>query len=179
MIKKEITKVSFVKSCEEYPELDCIGEYTEKLSDGVIVRRFTEFYEKLTEEQKRNIPSNSRECRFFKPYAGGEKFGTDEYYEYGMQDYRRAEDYNNGGWCYLVVHAEAEVITPGNSFPPSGLINTIKSGCLGGIESDSDQAYFDEVKREELDELRVALVSFGFTNRQISKAFEDVEEVSK
>ena len=173
---KKINQVRFVMEGDDYNDFDCIGEYTDKIEDGVIVRHFAEFYEKLTEEQREDIPRRGRECRCFKPYAGGEKEGTDDYYKYGMKDYERAEDYNNGGWCFLVVHAEAEIVT---GTKQCGLVNIVKSGHIGGIESDSDRSYFDEIRAENLGELYSTLVSLGFTKRQIDKAFEDVEEVTR
>lgn len=140
------------------------------------MRHWDEFYEKLSEAELENTPSRSREYRCFRPYAGGERVGTKEYYINGMQDFKRAEDYNRGGWCFMVAHAEAQIIT---GTPGGGLINVIKSGHLGGIESDGDQSYFTETKQEQLAELRDALLPLGFTDRQIRKAFEKVVEVTR
>lgn len=172
---KKINKVSFVMEVDEYADFDWIGIYTDDESvPGIIVRAEDEFLDKLPEDYE--LPRRGRECRFFKPYAGGEKEGTKDYYKYGMQDYKRAEGLNRGDWCFMVVHAEAEIIT---GTKKCGLVNRISSGHLGGIESDSGREYIDEMRGEHLAELRSTLASLGFTKKQIDKAFEDVDEVTK
>src|SRR5581483_1013141 len=70
------------KELDECPDTSYIGEYTDKLEDGVIVRvgeNPGEFYEDLTDEEKESIPAHSREFRGFKPYAAGEPVGSKDY----------------------------------------------------------------------------------------------------
>jgi hypothetical protein len=52
---------------------------------------------------------------------------------------------------------------------------TITSGGLYGIESDSDADYFAEVEQEQLAELRGQLHVIGFSKRAIASAFKNVE----
>lgn len=59
-------------------------------------------------------------------------------------------------WHYVGVWAEAKIIL-------SGTVQTISTGGLWGIESDSDEAYFREVEEQEYDELRDMLAKIGFT----------------
>jgi hypothetical protein len=92
--------------------------------------------------------------------------------EYVRQDYDRMEDYNRQGWCYIGIRAEAQYQTAFGS-----PIQTLTSGGLWGIESDSDKSYFAEVAGEELAQLKAELKALGFSARAISTAFKNVEEV--
>ncbi len=93
--------------------------------------------------------------------------------KYTRQDYERMERLNAGDWCYIGIRAEVDVQTSFGS-----PIQTITSGGLWGIESDSDKAYFAEVAAEELGQLKTELRALGFSARAISKAFksENVKE---
>ena len=93
--------------------------------------------------------------------------------KYTRQDYERMERLNAGDWCYVGIRAEVDVQTSFGS-----PIQTITSGGLWGIESDSDKAYFAEVVAEELGQLKTELRALGFSARSISQAFksENVKE---
>ena len=97
----------------------------------------------------------------------------EEVRKYTRQDYERMERLNAGDWCYIGIRAEVDVQTSFGS-----PIQTITSGGLWGIESDSDKAYFAEVAAEELGQLKTELRALGFSARAISKAFksENVKE---
>ena len=114
-------------------------------------------------------PHSSREYNYFKPYAGGEPEGTDNFIEDGKQDYKRMEGLNNGNWCFVGITAKAEIQTG------SGILQTITSGGLWGIESDADKEYIDQVDKEQLENLKQELKSLGFKTREIDKAFLNVE----
>jgi hypothetical protein len=96
----------------------------------------------------------------------------DEVRKYTRQDYERMEDYNANGWCYLGLRAVAKYQTSSGS-----PIQTLSSGGLWGIESDSDSSYFAEVAGEELAQLRTELKALGFSARAIASAFKNVAEV--
>lgn len=121
-------------------------------------------------EDSFEIPRESRKFSFFRPYAGGEKPGTDDYRKYGMQDYRRAEDYGNG-WSYVGIYAEATIEVNGRE-------QTIRSGGCYGIESDSGEDYFAEVAADALNELAADLSALGFSRRAIKAAKPDVRELT-
>lgn len=82
-------------------------------------------------------------------------------------DYERMESYNNGDWSYIGIRAECEIVI-GN------VCQTITSGGLWGIESDSDESHFVSVEDEELHELRSQLYELGFSKRAIATAFKSV-----
>lgn len=168
---KKIEKVVVKKMMDEMADTSTLGEYTDNIEEGVIIRHYDEFYEKLSEEDE--IPSKGREFRAFKPYAGGEKVGTKEYYEYGMQDYKRMEGLSRGDWYYIGIGAEATILTSQNG--KEWKIDKITSAGLWGIESDSGEDYFESVRKAELNDLSSTLKEFGFTQRQINAAIKNAE----
>jgi hypothetical protein len=134
--KKNGFDVKVYTELDENPDTSYLGEYTDKLEDGVIVREGDkpgEFYEDLTEEEIENIPRRGREFRGFKPYAGGEKVGSKDYKKYGLQDYKRMEELSAGDWNYIGIIAVAsrEGIELGHA-------------SVWGFESDGGQAWLEE-----------------------------------
>ena len=73
------------------------------------------------------------------------------------------EELNNGEWNFIGIQARAEIVL-------DGVCQTIRSGGLWGIESDSDDSYFQEVEQEELTSLRGILHTMGFSKRAIATA---------
>lgn len=77
--------------------------------------------------------------------------GTFRYFnpatEYGAQDYERYDEYHQNGWCMVGVVVEATLTND------DGFSRTFTHACFG-IESDSDDAYFDEVAEDLLYEVR-------------------------
>lgn len=89
--------------------------------------------------------------------------------ENAEKDYARMEAYNRGDWQMLGIIAKAEIISP------QGVIQTVRSGGLWGIESDASAEYMAEVETEQLAELRAELESYGIGSRAIAYAFRNVE----
>lgn len=85
------------------------------------------------------------------------------------------ESLNNGNWCYIGIRAEAHTVVSG------AIVQTLHSGGIYGIESDSDsdRKYLESVEKEELASLREQLRALGFSTRAISKAFADIEHVNE
>jgi hypothetical protein len=202
MKKNQIESVRIERVYDEMGQTDCIGEYTDKRTDWAICRHCGEYVaiaeipnkradeiedelydiedddpkvELLTKEldslDLHDCPQWNREYNFFLPYAGGEEPGTEDYQKYGLQDYKRMEGLNNGDWNFIGIIAKAEIITPAN------IIQTIHSGGLWGIESDSG-TFLDEVEKEALESLRTELESMGIGKRAIDYAFKNVETVN-
>jgi hypothetical protein len=188
---KRIAKIVIKYLFDDSPDLSYIGKYTDDYNDWVIDRREGEYVyclrqpipdcakcQRETEEQEEPTqcreheyvpPSRGREYNFFKPYACGEKEGTEDYQKYGKQDYRRMESLNQGGYYYIGIRAEATVQV---SFDGGKVwkFDTMTSGGLWGIESDSDPSYLDEVAKEELNELKATLIEYGFSETEIDAA---------
>lgn len=169
---------------DESPDISWLGEYTDNLGPGVIIRDYDEFYEKIPTEMERDdygqfigkadpeLPSMGREFRGFKPYAGGEKEGTKDYYKYGMQDYRRMEGLERGDWSFIGIRAEAVV-----SYDIGGgsrRLEDLTSGGLWGIESDSGD-YLKELKQEQLDDLKLHLKEFNVDLSNWGELTQDLE----
>jgi hypothetical protein len=49
----------------------------------------------------------------------------------------------------------------------NGVCQTITSGGLWGIESDSDHEYLVEIGQQEVDQLKAILQTLGFSDSQI------------
>jgi len=171
MNKPRIDKVWIEVRQDESPDTSEIGEYTDTLEPGVIVRALREYVERLPEDAE--IPDRGREYRAFKPYAGGENPGTAEYYKYGMQDFDRMEALCKGEWYFVGIIAKARIVSP------HGVMQILSSGGLWGMESDAGEAYLQEVKQEELSQLRAELQAYGFGKRAIAYACRTVETVNK
>jgi hypothetical protein len=87
------------------------------------------------------------------------------YFDSGDPDYRdqdeaRREQYERGDFTLVGVRAEAEVVI-------EGVTQTLKSGGLWGVESDSGDEYIDGVAAEEYADLRKILTSIGVPTSQL------------
>lgn len=87
---------------------------------------------------------------------------------YCCSDAERLENLQKGDWCYYGVIAKAEIVST------QGICQVIHSGGLWGIESDSDEAYFAEIEREQLSELKDELIGIGLSDYAIRRAFKNV-----
>lgn len=126
------------------------------------------------------------EYRYFNPSNNYKGESPENIRKYTRQDYERMESLNTGNWCYIGVRADASVIfgAPNpkeHATAPRNLPNfcftpqTITSGGLWGIESDSDKAHIAETEQEQLSELKDQLKALGFSTRAISTAFKTIE----
>lgn len=117
-----------------------------------------------------NKSFDSYECQYFNPcfenYAG---LPEDEIRKYCRQDFERAESLNRGEWQYIGIRAEAEI-----ELTPDGRPQTITSGGLWGIESDSGD-YIAEVTKDELADLKTQLRAIGFSARAIATAYKTIK----
>lgn len=148
-----VLSVAIRQEPDDSPDTSWLGKYTDEASDWAIDRQFGEYISELPEGHE--LPSRGREYRFFLPYAGGEKPGSDDYREYGKQDFARMESLQRGDWSLVGVWAEAEVCV-------AGVVQTIRSGGLWGIESDSC-SHIDDVANEELSALDEQLAALGLS----------------
>jgi hypothetical protein len=72
---------------------------------------------------------------------------------------RRAE-YKSGLFFFVSARAEADVVI-------EGILQTLQSGGLNGIESDSEQEYLDEIAAEEWKALRGVLKTVGVPTSEL------------
>lgn len=93
-------------------------------------------------DQFENAPKGSEERKYYKA------------------DQKRKADYGNG-WEMVGIRVVIAVVLP------SGTVQTFKSGGLWGIDSDSDESYFNEVALEEYVALRADLEALNIDAAQL------------
>ena len=160
-MSKRIDSISIIHDTDCDSDISDLGEYTDDLEPGVIVCKFGEYFEKLTEDQE--LPDKGREFRCFRPFAAGETVGTEDYYKYGLQDYQRIRDLDRGEWQYIGIRAVASIVV-------GYTVQAIESPGLWGVESDSGDDYLKEIADEEIAALRRILLDLGFTESEIDAA---------
>ncbi len=130
-----------------------------------------EAQERLTECDCDARSWDNREYRYFNPsFNYVDKDGhvlpgntPQDVRKYVKQDFDRMESLYTGYWNFIGIRAEAKIVI-GN------VGQTITSGGLWGIESDSDESYIKSVEQEELADLRGILHELGFSKRAIAAA---------
>lgn len=178
-----IGQTTIEKTNDDFSEsYNDLGKYTNEIGPGIIIREYDEFYERIPVEMERNDDGtfygkkdplihryNNNEYPAFKPYAGGEKIGTKNYYKYGMADYDRMESYNNCNWCYIGIIIKTEVTTD------IGLSSDITES-LFGIESDCTD-YHKTVIEDLKHEVKYQLLKMGFNENEIDLSLDNANEV--
>jgi len=160
---KRILSVKVKQMFDDSPDTSWLGEFSDSAK--------TEF---AINHRERN-GGNTREFEWFNAASVDTQNNTSEdNAKYAEQDYKRMMQLNNGHFCFIGIWADAEIGLPrGDSY----LCQSVTSGGLWGIESDSDKSYFAEVEQEQLAELRGVLADFGFPKRAIARAIAAVEHV--
>jgi hypothetical protein len=160
--------------CEEHTHTaaDSCGPCVEEMAGQEAVSLLSKLVEEATECDC-NICLSSREYEYFNPNWRNYKGEPEEdIRKYCRQDYERMEALNRGDFCFIGVRAEAKIGIPqGLPQPKTGqayLLQNLTSGGLYGIESDSDGQYIATEEKNQLDELRDVLTSFGFSRRSIT-----------
>lgn len=86
--------------------------------------------------------------------------------ENATKDYERMKAFDRGEFGFIGIRVQAEIVV-------DSVCQTITSGGLWGIESDSDESYLKEVEQEELSSLRGILHEMGFSKRAIASAVKE------
>jgi hypothetical protein len=103
------------------------------------------------------------------------KYGQQRVMQWIWEDLERLEQYGNT-WYMIGIKATVEI---GLKMSKTDyLLQTIYSGGLWGIESDSEASYFREVESEQLSELKTVLKTFGFSDKAINKAYQTIKKES-
>lgn len=77
----------------------------------------------------------------------------------------RREAYQRGEFHFVGVRAEADVVI-------EGTVQTLVSGGLWGVESDSGDEYIEEIADQEYNELRKVLTSVGVSTSELPQKIE-------
>jgi hypothetical protein len=194
MGKFKIEKIYVKHIVDDHTDTSDLGHYTDSQKEVAeacgyaIVREYGKFVADIDEDSEK-IHLNANEYRYFIPAQNVPhdlknwdhvsedvknnciaKYGslkkTDEYY--AMEDYKRMERFNDGDWCYIGIFAAAEIVGE------SGVTQTIRSGGLYGIESDSDE-YINTVEQEELESLGYELRDLNLDDSEIDEAMQKWE----
>ena len=155
---RKIISIRLVSVVDTDPDFSWIGEYTSSPGPD----------DRTIDRQERGDCGRG-EYRYFVAAMSGKETGNPESVE---QDYARMEDYNRQGWCFVGIQAIAEV-----QMTKNGPIQKVRSGGLWGIESDSGDAHFQEVGKDEMHDLTSELKAMGFTDKQIKAAMPESLEV--
>lgn len=195
---KRILSVTIKRIVDTDPDTSNYGEYSDKPSEFYIDRAHKSdcpsFLPDGSATEARDCSCigddwwDRREYRYFNVSSNYEGDSAEDIRKYLLQDYERMESYNNQNWCYLGLRASCDIVLKSwgkwdndtQMFSGGcGPIQTITSGGLSGIESDSDKSDFEEIEQEELAELREQLKALGFSARAISTAFKDIKHKSE
>jgi hypothetical protein len=90
------------------------------------------------------------------------KYGLEKVQQWIKEDNARLNAYGDR-WYFIGIRARAEIRI-------NGIYETIESPGLWGIDSDSDQKYFEDIGREECNTLKSMLQEIGFTALDIDNA---------
>ncbi len=153
----KIESIKIIHTIDEDPDFSHLGEYTDDLKPGVIVRCCNEYYENLPDDFAYSF--HGSEFQGFKPLGGDEPVGSKAYREYGMQDFKRIEGYNNNDWFYICISAKATVSYSINN--EDLRFETLSSGGIWGVETDGGEDFIKEIETEELNDLKDHLKQFG------------------
>lgn len=115
-----------------------------------------EYTDRETDTTIKRENVDRREFKYFEPANP----------EYGQQDYERMESLNNGNWSFIGIIAEATIKVDDH-------LQTVHSGGLWGIESDSGDDYIKSVEHGELADLKNQLETMGVDVSGFDAEFSD------
>lgn len=178
MLERAMQTVADIQTTVDY---DSDETEWEALEDAY--RQLESFSREILECDCRGGDMERGQYRYFNPSfnyvdASGKSLADntpEEVREYVRQDYKRMESLNRRDFCFIGIRAEADISLGVEMYRGSFATQTIISGGLWGIESDSDSAYLESVEQEELSDLKAQLLALGFSKRAIAVAFKTIE----
>jgi len=178
MKKPRIESIVIQQILDECPDTSHLGEFTGRNQDGDDLKRGSVF-----EHDK----GNNRTLDYFVPMMSVEehrkglvKMGYSKGQaeemsrSYCKADYERILALDRGDFCYIGIKAKAVVSIPIPNNPGCVRLETLTSGGLWGVESDSGD-YLDEVAQEELNDLKSHLKAFGVYIRNFNQFAKEAE----
>lgn len=178
--KLKISRVWIERKMDREPDLSFYGHYHNHLSEKsnhFTIDRAT--VKDLTRSEYRYFTPGSVEdfdpdASWLQPKLNTLQAKKDYWFgamiQNAEQDYNRMEAYKAGQWHMIGIIAKCEIVSP------AGIVQTLRSGWLWSVESDSGKEYLASIEAEQLSELRGELESMGLGNRAIAHAFRKVEE---
>lgn len=153
--KAKLVSIQVITETDCDPDTSWIGEYTSKPGQ-----------DDRTIDREARGDMGLHEYRYFVAAMGPDETGNPESVE---ADYRRMESLSRGDWGFVGIRAVAKLSV-------NGTLQTVTSGGLWGIESDSGKDYFKEVEKEQIDELRATLAELGVSGAEFDSV--SVERVA-
>lgn len=165
-MSKKIMNVTVKQLYDEDPDTSYLGNYTDRPEPWAIICQGEHEGKFVCElRAKDKLPRPGRKYNYFIAVAGDETPGTKNYRKYAKQDYERMDAFAREDWNFIGLRAEAKV-----QIGDGGLVQTITSGGLWGIESDSGKDELSRLAREQMAELESQLLALGFTRAEVKRA---------
>lgn len=152
-ITKRINAVVIKTVLDESPDMSHLGEYSRTYSQA-------DYDAGKVIDRKARGDMGRHEYQYFIAALSGKDTGNPDSVE---QDYQRFESLNAGHWSMIGIYAVAQIVV-GNT------CQTIRSGGLYGIESDSGEDYLKQVGDEQLVELAEQLEALCFSKKTVAAA---------
>jgi hypothetical protein len=142
--KPTVTKIVIKRTLEDQPDLSYLGDFTndyEKAEEGdIVIDRFPE-----------GEPRGGEYRYFIAHNVSNDKEARD--------NYARVMQFVSGQVGAYIISAEAYILVPDGR--GNFMTQTISSGSIGGIDTDSDESYIKETEDEQIAELQSQLKAFG------------------
>jgi len=152
---KKILSITLKHMPDDYPDTSWLGEFGNRAKSDYAIEH---------KGERNDYP-------YFNPnWENYKGLPEEEIRKYCQQDYDRMVSLCNGNWYFMGIICEATV-----TLTDSDLIQTISSGGLWGIESDSAGDYIPSVENYQMEELHKELAALGFKHKAIVKAFKDMK----
>ena len=145
----KILSIKTERTQDNNPDTSYLGEYSDTAGPNAIDRAGTFGPAALCSNY-----------RYFNPATSGKETGNPKSPE---QNYQRMEEYNRCEWCIISIAARAKIVV-------NGVIQTITSGGMRGIASDSEESYMEGIEWEEIKELTDILKALGFDQYEVEEA---------
>lgn len=175
-IKPKILSVRIETKVDETPDLSFIGKNLDAYpphDSWAILRvgeKAGEFFRDLDNCDSWSKNPSPNEFMWFYPATTQTKISDEDNRSNALADYKRMKQAEDSQFEMLGIIAKAEIQMTSDS-----AIQTIRSGGLWGVESDSGADYIKEVQDDQLKELASELLSLGFTKRAIDHAIKSVK----
>ncbi len=145
-MKAKLISIKIIETEDQSPDLSHLGAFSNQRGDFAVEHE----------------PNNGRLFNWFNA-------ANVETQEQAEENYKRAASYGNR-WWYVGIKAEAVIHLPISKH--SNKVQTIDSGGLWGIESDSEVSYREEVAREQVAELKGYLETLNVDTSNIAQLTE-------
>jgi len=166
---KQIKSIKIVHEYDDDPDLSWLGKFSNEWSQGAIDRK--RFGDWDPSEMRYFVPCNHWPHNpenwahvpedDLKDIIAKHRTLKKADWTYAIKDMHRQESYGSR-WITIGIYAKADIVT-------RNVHQTIRSGGLWGIESDSSQCDIKSIEKMELNELRKILEELGFAQEEIGK----------